>query len=183
MTMSSEAKYISQDPETATCGAFALAYYMWENYGHEADPDTDRKIVQLIYADIKFDNNDYSSPKKMIAYLTQNGNTADLRANENLKERRELYNELIDGCAVDFRSGDFINDLENGQYAIIICRTAKESHVLHYILVRKEENGYFTVIDPNNGIKQNDQTIKAGECVGNSRWIYLGAALVIEKIK
>lgn len=182
--MSSTAKYISQDPGENNCGAFALAYYIWEasDSEHIVNSVEDKAFVQDIYTKIKFDKNSYSSPKKMIDYLTENKKVAVLRANENLEEKQEYYSGLLDGCAVDFQSGDFINALENGQYAIIICQTEK-SRALHYIMIRKQANGCFTVIDPNNGVVQKDQTIKAGACVGNSMWIYLGAALVISTIK
>lgn len=181
--MSSIAKYISQGPGENNCGAFALAYYTWEasDSEHTVNPVADRAFIQDIYTEIKFDNSDYSSPRKMIEFLCGKGKTAKLVAEASLEKDKEKFGHWID-CDIYFIGEELAAYLTAGQYAILICINGNtEGFKLHYIMIRKKKMGGFTIIDPNNGVEQTGEIIAKMQSVGNSaHWKFLGAALVIE---
>ena len=140
--------YISQIPQDANCGAFSIAYYLWET--NKATNINDQIFVDNIHKVIQVGPNDlcipeiYSNPEKMskelinswhsCAYICMLTNSPLIPLAQGLGISTEPINVLD-----KIRVGD-------NKYAIIICTVGHLTQAIHYMLT-KYENGTFKLLD------------------------------------
>ncbi|MCL2226665.1 MAG: hypothetical protein FWB97_03440 [Oscillospiraceae bacterium] len=154
-------RYISQNSLTVedwaknACGAFAVAYYLWESGKVKYSGDDAAECVKKIYNSRGFKigkplasgcsllNEDYSNPASMRAFLTEKSSTAQAYCDGDSQLARLLPVFGIDDC-IDVIDGD--------GYLIGIFRIDKS---LHYILVRIKGGRWVQFIDPVDGEKSD----------------------------
>jgi hypothetical protein len=143
--------YINQNRGDVRCGAYATAYWVWENAGGHPHINAEEyeEDVHNIYRDVRFNRNDmhiirnsryafmadevrgFSNPFKISDYLNNaiHANTKVVSANADLRHKLEvLSNGPLDNQHI-------INDLANGERAILIMGTnvGGQTNPRHYV--------------------------------------------------
>jgi hypothetical protein len=136
--------YISQPKGSMSCGAYSIAYYLWET--DKAQCINDRTFVTNIYKKIQVGSNDIgipeacSNPEKMSKELSDNWNSysyACVLSNSPLMT-------LAKGFNVSGANANVLDKVKWGanKYAIILCSSEKSARALHYILIKYEDNTF-----------------------------------------
>ncbi|EHJ00561.1 hypothetical protein CDLVIII_4023 [Clostridium sp. DL-VIII] len=136
--------YISQPKGSMSCGAYSIAYYLWQT--GKAQCINDRTFVADIYKKIQVGSNNigiheaYSNPEKMSKELSDNWNSHSYVCILSDSPLRKLAKGLnISG--VDINVLDNVKSCVN-KYAIILCSSEKSARALHYILIKYEDNTF-----------------------------------------
>ncbi|MDO5516963.1 MAG: hypothetical protein Q4F66_05365 [Clostridium sp.] len=136
--------YISQPKGSASCGAYSIAYYLWET--DKSEHVNYRDFVTSIYEKIKFGTNKIgmneavSNPEKMVGELNDNWNScADLCLSSN-----SPLIPLAKEMDIETQNMDVLDKLRCGEnkYAIIICAYKNQSKSMHFILVKYEDDTF-----------------------------------------
>ena len=136
--------YISQQKGSMSCGAYSIAYYLWET--NKAQCINDRTFVENIYKKIQVGSNNIgipeacSNPEKMFKELSDNWNSysyACVLSNSPLMPFAKGLN--ISGININV-----LDKVKSGvnKYAIILCNSEKSARALHYILIKYEDNTF-----------------------------------------
>ncbi|MDD3224784.1 MAG: hypothetical protein PHX70_08840 [Clostridium sp.] len=134
--------YISQPKGSMSCGAYSIAYYLWEN--KKAKHINDRIFVDSIYNKIQFGPNNMgiheacSNPEKMSMELSDTWHSnAHICILPN-----SPFIQLANGFNISFVNINVIDKVKSGanKYAIILCSSQKSARALHYILIKYEDN-------------------------------------------
>jgi len=140
--------YISQPKDSMSCGAYSIAYYLWET--DKAQCINDRTFVANIYKKIQVGSNNIgipeacSNPEKMSKELSDNWNSysyACVLSNSPLMPIAKGFN--IAGVNINV-----LDKVKSGanKYAIILCSSEKSTRALHYILIKYEDNTFKMLI-------------------------------------
>lgn len=136
--------YISQPEGSMSCGAYSIAYYLWET--NKTQFINDRNFVANIYKSIQIGPNNigipeaYSHPEKMSKELCDNWDTSSYFCGLSSSMLVSLGNALnISGANINV-----LDKLKSGasKYAIILCCSEKSARALHYILIKYEDNTF-----------------------------------------
>ncbi|MGV8983388.1 hypothetical protein [Clostridium sp.] len=136
--------YISQPNDSMNCGAYSIAYYLWET--NKAQCINDRTFIADIYKNIQFGLNNIgmheacSNPQKMFQELSNNWNSysyACILSNSPLMP-------LAKGLNLCGENINFLDKVKSGanKYAITLCSSEKSARALHYILIKYEDNTF-----------------------------------------
>ena len=136
--------YISQPKGSMCCGAYSIAYYLWET--DKAKYINDRAFVDNIYKKIQIGPNNMgiheacSDPEKMSKELNDNWKTHSyicMLSNSPLTS-------LTNGFNLSIKNVDVLDRIksDSNKYAIILCSSEKSARALHYILVKYESNTF-----------------------------------------
>ncbi|WP_243156476.1 hypothetical protein [Clostridium sp. C8-1-8] len=134
--------YISQPKGSMYCGAYSIAYYLWET--NKAEHINDRAFVDNIYKEIQLGPNNMgiheacSDPEKMAKQLRDRWNSDSylcVLPNSPFMKLANDFNISVENINV-------IDKLKAGanKYAIIMCGSEKSAKALHYILIKYEDN-------------------------------------------
>lgn len=149
--------YISQPKGSMSCGAYSIAYYLWET--NKAQHINDRTFVDNIYKEIQVGPNNMgiheacSNPEKMSIELND---TWDSSSYICMSPDSPLI-QLANGFNISVANINVIDKVKSGanKYAIILCSSEKSAGALHYILIKYEDNT-FKMLNPSaiygNGI-------------------------------
>ncbi|WPC39868.1 hypothetical protein [Clostridium sp. JS66] len=183
--------YICQPKGSMSCGAYSIAYYLWET--NKAQCINDRGFVDSIYKKIQFGPNNIgiheacSSPEKMCKELSDNWHSHSYECilpSSPLMSITKGYN--IPGININV-----LDKVKSGaaKYAIILCGSEKAVRALHYILIKYEDNT-FKMLNSSaiygNGIDnvswENFIIEPNGKLTSerNSPYYYTGAGILIE---
>lgn len=136
--------YISQPKDSMSCGAYSIAYYLWET--NKAQCINDRTFVDNIYKKIQVGPNNmgipeaYSNPEKMSKELSDNWHSyayGCILSNSPLMPIAKGFN--ISGLNINVFD---IIKADSNKYAIIVCASEKSAGALHYILIKYEDNTF-----------------------------------------
>ncbi|WP_195270129.1 hypothetical protein [Eubacterium sp. 1001713B170207_170306_E7] len=195
-------KYIQQD-QPYNCGAFSIAYLLWELENHTCPYDNSDDAIAFanqIHRQVRFGesihefgyplsgimNANSCSPLKMAEYLKKCGLkptclmpvdppfTALIRS-VNTHDQKPLFN---------FTHEDPLKTLQPGQYTISITANTFDltdcDLFLHYMLIKKQEQSDpCTVYDPEDGEEKPDQILAIGTPIAGSTWLYTGIIMAI----
>lgn len=140
--------YVSQTIESNSCGAHAIAYYLWET--NKSQLINDKQFIANLHKKIQIGPNvlgipeNYSNPGKMAKELSDcwhsNACTCMI-ANSPLSA-------ILKSLNISAEDINVLDKLKNGdnKYAIILTSVGQESKALHYMLV-KYENDTFQLMD------------------------------------
>ncbi len=137
--------YVSQTVDSNSCGAHAIAYYLWET--NKSAVINDKQFVVDIHRKIQVGPNEigipeaYSSPEKMSKELSNSWHShayTCMLSNSPLMPIAKALNISIENINV-------LDKVKNGdnQYAIMITSIGQ---ALHYMLI-KYENNTFKLLD------------------------------------
>ena len=140
--------YISQIPDENNCGAFSIAYYLWET--EKAQFINEKAFVFEIHKKIQVGPNNigipeiYSSPEKMAKELS---NSWHSYAYTCMISDSPLI-PLARGLDISTEPINILDEIRAGdnKYAIIMCTVGHLTQVIHYMLV-KYENGIYKLLD------------------------------------
>ncbi|WP_270507198.1 hypothetical protein [Eubacterium limosum] len=195
-------KYTQQN-QASNCGAFSIAYLLWElekaayQYDH---PEDALAFIDAIYNAVKFGDSIYKfdnpvksimssehcSPVKMVNYLENQGIKttclipvdppfiAFIRA-VNTSTLKPLFN---------FTYEDPLKALRPNQYTISMAVNTFDitdsDMLLHYVLIKKHaKNATCTVYDPSDGEENTDQSLSVGSPIAGSPWLYTGILIAV----
>ncbi|MBW9154319.1 hypothetical protein [Clostridium estertheticum] len=136
--------YISQPKGSMSCGAYSIAYYLWET--DKAQCINDKTFVDNIYKKIQVGPNNMgmpeacSNPEKISKELSDNWHSyayGCILSNSPLMPLAKGFN--ISG--VNTNVFDKIKPGVN-KYAIILCSSEISARALHYILIKYEDNTF-----------------------------------------
>lgn len=136
--------YISQPKDSMSCGAYSIAYYLWET--NKAKHINDRTFVDNIYNKIQIGPNNmglheaYSNPEKMAIELSDTWNSNSCMC---IVPNSPLI-QLVNGSNISAANINVIDKVKSGanKYAIIVCSSEKSARALHYILIKYEDNTF-----------------------------------------
>lgn len=183
--------YISQPKGSMSCGAYSIAYYLWET--DKAQCINDRTFVDSIYKNIQVGPNNMgipetsSNPEKMSKELSDNWHSYSYRC---ILSDSPLM-PLAKGFKISGVNMDVLDKIKSGvnKYAIILCSSEKSARALHYILVKYEDNT-FKMLNSSaiygNGIDNvvwENFIIKSNRKITLDRdtpYLYTGAGILIE---
>lgn len=140
--------YISQPKGSMSCGAYSIAYYLWET--NKAQHINDRTFVDNIYKKIQFGMNNIgmneasSNPEKMVKELSDIWNSYSCACISSNSPFMPLVRKHNISC-LNINVLDKVKS-EANKYAIIICSSEKSAQALHYILI-KYQNGTFKMLN------------------------------------
>ncbi|QAA32150.1 hypothetical protein [Clostridium manihotivorum] len=183
--------YVSQPKGSMCCGAYSIAYYLWEN-----NKDThinDRTFVDSIYERIQLGFNTVgisevcSSPQKIAMELSDNWKSPSFLCglpNSYLGSFAEKLNmSWLDMDVMDkVKSGD-------NKYAIILCGYENDGLALHYILIKYEDDTFKMLNssaiygDGVDNVNWEEFIVEANRKITLSRYtpyIYTGAGILID---
>ncbi|GKU30478.1 hypothetical protein [Clostridium folliculivorans] len=134
--------YISQPKGSMCCGAYSIAYYLWET--NKAQHINDRTFVDNIYKEIQVGPNNMgiheacSDPEKMskqLRYIWYTDSYLCVLPNSPFIQLANDFNISVENI-------DVIDKVKSGanKYAIIMCSSEKSARALHYILIKYEDN-------------------------------------------
>ena len=183
--------YISQPKGSMSCGAYSIAYYLWET--GKTKCINDRTFVANIYKKIQVGSNNIgiseacSNPEKMSKELSDNWNSYShvcVLSNSPLMP-------LAKGLNISGVNINVLDKVKSGanKYAIILCSSEKSARALHYILIKYEDNtfkmlnssavygnGIDNVVWENFIIESNGKLTSERE----NPYLYSGAGILIE---
>jgi hypothetical protein len=182
--------YISQPKGSNSCGAYSIAYYLWES--NKVENINDRVFVENIHKKIQFGSNfigipeTYSNPEKMSNELINCWNShANICAlsDSPLKPIAESFNI----------SAEIINIFDkvksgSNKYAIIVCSLGNDISTLHYMLM-KYESGIFLLLDSAYSkyhVVWEKFTLESSGKLAlerNSNYCFTGVGILIQKLK
>lgn len=136
--------YISQPKGSSSCGAYSIAYYLWET--NKAQYVNDRTFIANIYKKIQVGPNNMgipevcSNPEKMSKELSDNWHSysyACILSNSPLMPLAKGFN--ISGVNINV-----LDKVKSGanKYAIILCSLENSTQALHYILIKYKDNTF-----------------------------------------
>ena len=136
--------YISQPKGSMSCGAYSIAYYLWES--NKAQSINDRTFIDNIYKKIQIGTNNMgineacSNPEKMSKELRVNWHTHSYMS---ILLSSPLM-PLAKGFNIHCVNIDVVDKVKSGanKYAIILCSSEKSTRALHYILIKYEDNTF-----------------------------------------
>lgn len=183
--------YISQPEGSTSCGAYSIAYYLWET--DKSQSINYRDFVSSIYEKIKFDTNEigmnetYSNPEKMARELNENWKSC---AHLCMTSNSPLM-PIAKGSGIESKSLDVLDKLKCGEsrYAIIICTYETESKAMHYILVKYEDNTFKMLNssaiygDDADNVTWEDFSVEPNGRLlskSNAPYLYTGAGILID---
>ena len=183
--------YISQPKGSMSCGAYSIAYYLWET--NKSQSINDRTFVDSIYKNIQFGVNNMglpencSDPFKMTRELSSNWNSHSYACIIPSSPLMPLANKFnISG--ININVFDKVKSGAN-KYAIIICSSEKSALALHYILIKYEDNT-FKMLNSSavygngtNNVVWENFIIEANGKITLEKYtpyIYTGAGILIE---
>jgi hypothetical protein len=183
--------YVSQPRGSMCCGAYSIAYYLWEN--NKDEHINDRTFVDNIYGKIQIGFNtiglleDYSNPEKMVRVLSDNWNSPSALCG--------LPNTFLDPLAkalnISWLDMDVLDNVKSGdnKYAIILCTSEKDQLDLHHILIKYEEDT-LKMLDSlalygneSDNVIWEDFIVEANRKITLNRYtpyIYTGAGILID---
>ena len=183
--------YISQPKGSMSCGAYSIAYYLWET--NKAQCINDRNFVTNIYKKIQVGVNNigipeaYSNPEKMSKELSDTWHSYSygcIVPNSPLMPLAKGLNMF----GVNINVVDKIKSGAN-KYAIILCGSEDSDQSLHYILI-KYENNIFKMLNSSaiygngidNAVWENFIIEPNGKLTleRNCPYKYTGAGILIE---
>ncbi|WP_234117416.1 hypothetical protein [Clostridium hydrogenum] len=135
-------QYISQPKGSMSCGAYSIAYYLWET--NKAQHINDRTFVDNIYKKIQVGPNNMgiheacSNPEKVSIELSDtwySNSYMCILPNSPLMQLANGFNI----SAININVIDKVKAGDN-KYAIILCSSEKSARALHYILIKYEDN-------------------------------------------
>ena len=158
--------YISQPEGENSCGAYSLAYYLWET--EKNSQKNDKEWVEEVYEQIKFEktatakaaaagiNLEYSNPDAMVTYLNNNYPlTAKMYmkgpALKKLATLLDIQDRITEEDVLEVLKKE-----DTSNYAIIICSINEADLALHYMLVKKEGRDDFKLLDSANPVGDSD---------------------------
>jgi hypothetical protein len=180
--------YISQPKGSNSCGAYSIAYYLWET--NKAEYINDRTFVTNMHKKIQIGSNNigmpetYSNPEKMCNELSNSWHSyayTCMLPNSPLMPIAESFNVATENINV-------IDKVKSGgnKYAIIICSVGNQPQALHYMLI-KYEDGTFKLLDSssngNDHVVWNNFILESnGKLIidGNYDYCYTGAGILVE---
>lgn len=195
--------YIQQD-QPFNCGAFSIAYLLWEleksacQYDNANDAVT---YVNTIYDQIKYEESiheldyplngimtpKYCSPIKMVDYLEKQGlkTTCLLPVDPPFIALIRAINTYMQKPLFNFTHDDPLKRLTPGQYTISITTNTFDltdcDMLLHYILIKKQDQSApYIVYDPNDGEAKPGPSLAIGSPIAaGSTWLYTGILMAI----
>lgn len=134
--------YITQPKGSMSCGAYSIAYYLWET--NKSQCVNDRSFVDGIYKKIQIGSNNMgiheacSSPQKIFKELNDTWHSPSCMC---ILSSSPLM-PLAEGLKISGVNTDVIDKIKLGvnKYAIILCSSEKSARALHYILIKYEDN-------------------------------------------
>ncbi|GKX66187.1 hypothetical protein [Inconstantimicrobium mannanitabidum] len=134
--------YISQPKGSMSCGAYSIAYYLWET--NKSQHINDRTFVDNIYNKIQLGPNNIgiheacANPEKMAIELSETWYSNSYMC---MLPNSPLI-QLANGFNISFANINAIDKVKSGanKYAIILCNSEKSVRALHYILIKYEDN-------------------------------------------
>lgn len=136
--------YNSQTIESNSCGAYSIAYYLWET--NKSQTINDRTFVANIHKRIQIGSNNmgipeiYSNPEKIAYELNNNWSSYSyicILSNSTVMPIAKSLN-------ISTKNIDILDKLKTGanKYAIIICSIGYMTPALHYMLIKYEQNTF-----------------------------------------
>lgn len=183
--------YITQPNGSSCCGAYSIAYYLWETGRSKCI--NDRSFVDSIYEKIEFGANDFgfyeklSSPMKMCDELNDTWKAPACLCVSPASPFNKIQN--LNGILA--KDDDVLENLKHGKdkYAIIICNLISRPNVLHYILTKFKDES-FELLDSWDVLENNPDNVGWEKVSINSpgtftlengvSYGYLGAGILIE---